>query len=253
MELDIPYHSGLNLLTLSQKAKMNKIKILINSSPRSAHAWFQAVLLNSIGREKKISQGDIDDQFVIRSNTPAMLFGKFDDIIQTTILRDPASIIPSIVTKTMGGLGTTTTAGIAMPHEYSKNIDLNGLIDHQFSVYKRWVDGVTNNLDRVLPFTFDQVVNDIEFCVKTVLDNFDIEYYLYSNDELPGLLDNMSKQIRIHDKGDIGFNNALPVDKKPEIYYKAFDIIQNHSKLQNATNMYNNAVDLIYKTQETYG
>lgn len=232
---------------------MDKVRIIINSCPRSAHAWLQTVLMNSLNRDPKISFDDIEDQFITRANTPAMLLGKFDNAIQTTILRSPDQIIPSVVTKTMGGLGGTTTVGVAMPHEHMGKLELNNLINHQFTVYKRWVDGVVQNIDNLYPFTFDQVTSDIEFVVQSIMDNFDVEYYLYSNDELPELLDKINKQIRIHDKGDVGYNNATPVAKKPKVYYDAVDIVKNNKLLPLAMEIYNDAVKKIYERQKHYG
>lgn len=232
---------------------MDRVRIIINSCPRSAHAWLQTILLNSTGRKKEISHDDIEDQFITRANTPAMLLGKFDNAIQTTILRKPQEIIPSVVTKTMGGIGGTTTVGVAMPHEYNEKLNINGLITHQFSVYKRWVDGLVENIDNLFPFTFEQVTTDIEFTTRSILDNFDIEYYLYDNSELPELLDKLSSQIRVHDKGDIGYNNAIPVEKKPDIYYEALEVTKNHTLLDAAINIYGDAVEKIKKRQEYYG
>lgn len=231
---------------------MDKVRISINSAPRSGHAWLQSVLMNSTGRKPEISHDDVADQFIIRSNTPVMLLANFENVIQTTILRDPASIIPSIVTKTMGGLGSTTTVGVAMPHEHMGKLELKNLITHQFSVYKRWVDGITNNIDNLMPFTFEQITTDIEFCTRSILDNFDIDYYLYSNDEIPELIEKVQKQIKIHDKGDVGYNNAIPVEKKPDVYYEAVDIINSHKFLPAAMDLYSSAVKKIYKRQESY-
>lgn len=232
---------------------MNKVRIIINSCPRSAHAWLQTVLMDSTGRRPEINYDDIGDSFITRANTPAMLLGKFDNAIQTTILRDPATIIPSIVTKTMGGLGTTVTAGIPMPHEYNGKLQLENLITHQFTVYKRWVDGLLENIDNLMPFTFEQVTKDIEFCIISILDNFDIEYYAYSNDELPEMINKLAEKIRVHDKGDPGYNNALPVERKPDVYYEAVEIVNNHKLIKNAIARYEDAVEKIYNRQKHYG
>ncbi len=232
---------------------MDQVRIVINSCPRSAHAWLQTLLIKSVGRKNEISHDDVDSQFIIRSNTPVMMFANFENIIQTTILRSPDTIIPSIVTKTMGGLGGTTTAGITMPHEYGNNIDLNGLITHQFSVYKRWIDGLTANINTLMPFTFEQITTDVEFCIRSILDNFNIEYYLYSNDEIPELLQTVAKQIRVHDKGNIGYNNPVPVEEKPDIYYDAVEITKNHKFLKQSLDLYNNALELVFERQKSYG
>ena len=100
---------------------MDKIRIIINSCPRSGHAWLQTVLMDSLGRRPEINFDDIHDNFITRANTPAMLLGKFDNAIQTTILRDPATIIPSIVTKTMGYRAAEISED--MPKEERKQLE----------------------------------------------------------------------------------------------------------------------------------
>ena len=54
--------------------EMEATRILINSSPRSGHAWLQFILAHYKGNDSNIDLGDIGgDQFIVRANTPIML------------------------------------------------------------------------------------------------------------------------------------------------------------------------------------
>ena len=151
---------------------MNKVRVLINASPRSGHTWLQYLLVNSLKERQHINLGDTVNEFVVRSNNPVILHARFDDILQTSILRSPEDIIASIVTKTMGGLGNTVTSGVPMPHEYNELPPLERLVADQFGIYKLWSSTLIENLDRVKAFTFDQITNDPGFVISSIMTNF---------------------------------------------------------------------------------
>lgn len=225
----------------------DKVKILINSSPRSGHAFLQYCLLETLDN-KKISIGDISDEFIIRANAPIILFGSFKDIIQTTILRKPEDIIPSIVTKTMGGLGNTITSNINMPHELNHVPELSILIRDQFDIYHRWTNSIIKNISTLKPFTLEQVSNDTPWVVNSLLKNFDVKYRDISNEDF---ISNALTKITIHDKGHPGFNNAVPIERKPDVYYEAVDIVKNNPLLQDAINKHKECEKLILDFQKS--
>jgi hypothetical protein len=224
--------------------EMEATRILINSSPRSGHAWLQFILAHYKGNDSNIDLGDIGgDQFIVRANTPIMLLASFKDITQTIILRNPTQLIPSIVTKTMGGLGQTVTSGVAMPHEYNNLPSLDALIDEQFNVFRRYAIGIEENIERLKPFTFEQVTEDISFVVKELL-GYDIP-----NSDIPELIELSKKRIRQHNKGNLAYNNAVPVDKKPDIYYEIQQKVLSAPRLAKSLELYETTRSLVLESQ----
>ena len=228
---------------------MKNIRVLINSAPRSGHAWLQYLLLKSVNFDNNISMGEIHSQFIIRENVPVTLLAKFPDVVQTTVLRSPLEIIPSVVTKTIGGFGNTRTMGVSMPHENNSLPSLDQLIDGEFNVYKRWSGSIIKNIENLEAFTFDQVCDNPEFVVDSIMANFQYEYFKVKNIDLPILLKEARHGISQHDKGNPGFNNPLPIEKKPDIYYEALDIVKNNKRLQESIELFELAKDEIYKKQ----
>ena len=228
---------------------MKSIRVLINSAPRSGHAWLQYLLLKSVNFDNSISMGEVHDQFIIRENVPVALLATFPDVVQTTVLRSPLEIIPSVVTKTIGGFGNTITMGVSMPHENNNLPSLEQLIEGEFNVYKRWSGSIIKNIKNLEAFTFDQVCNSPEFVVDKIMSNFEYEYFKVKDIDMPTLLREARQRINQHDKGNPGFNNPLPIEKKPDIYYEALDIVKNHRRLQDSTKLFELAKEEIYKKQ----
>jgi hypothetical protein len=228
---------------------MKKVRVLINSAPRSGHAWLQYLLLKSVNFDNNISMGEIHDQFIIRENVPVTLLAKFPDVVQTTVLRSPLEIIPSVVTKTIGGFGNTRTMGVSMPHENNSLPSLDQLIDGEFNVYKRWSGSIIKNIKELEAFTFEQVCENPEFVVDRIMSKFDYKYNKVNNTKLDELIKEARMGISQHDKGSPGFNNPLPIEKKPDIYYEALDIVKNHKRLEESIDLFNLAKIEIYKNQ----
>jgi hypothetical protein len=229
---------------------MKDIRVLINASPRSGHTWMQYLLLKSIDFNKSISMGEIEDKFIIRTNAPVILLGQFPDIIQATVIRNPIDIIPSIITKTMGGIGNTVASNIPMPHEYNNLPSLSQFVDDQFDVYRRWSGSTIKNIDNLYAVTFEQMTNNPEFVVDYVMSNFESGYNKLSNSRLQEFEKESRRIINQHDKGDPAFNNPLPVDKKPEVYYEIKELVESHPRLQEALNLFDLANKTIIDSQE---
>lgn len=229
---------------------MKDVRVLINSSPRSGHTWLQYLLFKSIDLDRSVSWGEIEDRFIIRTNAPVVLLANFTDVVQSTVVRNPIDIIPSIVTKTMGGLGSTVSSGIPMPHEYNNLPSLSKLVDDQFYIYKRWAGATIKNIDNLFAFTFDQMTNNPEFVVDYVMSNFDSPYTKLSNDKLKELMDEARRLINQHDKGDPGFNNPLPIEKKPDVYFEAKDLVLSNPRLQELLDLFEITNKTIINSQE---
>jgi hypothetical protein len=223
-------------------------KILINSAPRSGTAWLQYVLYkHKISLLKDVEYGGniYVDSFILRVHTPVALLAKFDGITQTTILRDPVDLIPSVITKIMSGLGNSIVSGIAQPHEYNY-VSLDRLIMEHFYVYKNYAYGIEKNIKNLKPFTFEQVTSDIEYVVKSLLD-MDAK-----NSDIETLKSEAKNQIRVHDKGEPGYNNAVPVEKKPDPYDQAKDLLLNTKGFDKIQKIYEDTKSLILDEQSKW-
>jgi hypothetical protein len=223
-------------------------KILINSAPRSGTAWMQYILYNyklTLLKDVEYGGNIYADSFVLRIHTPVALLAKFDGITQTTILRDPIDLIPSVITKIMSGLGDSIVSGIAQPHEYN-HVSIDRLIMEHFYVYKNYLYGIEKNIKNLKPFTFEQVTADIEYVVKNLLD------INANNNSINSLKESARKRIQIHNKGDLAINNAVPVDQKPEVYYKIKDVLLNTSGFDKIQKIYEDSKSLIFDEQSSW-
>lgn len=228
---------------------MDRLRILINSSPRSGHTWLQYLLLNSLKNSNDVNMGATVDDFIVRTNVPVILNATFKDILQVSILRNPQDLIPSIVTKTMGGLGNNITSGIPMPHEMINLPSLEKLVNDQFDIYKLWSNTMIDNLDKVMAFTFEQVTTDTEFVMNSIMKNFNVDYSIVLNKNIPLSIEHARRRIIQHDKGEIGFNNPVPVDKKPDVYYSIKEIVDNHKLLKPTLEIHEQYSSLIKEQQ----
>lgn len=194
---------------------MNNINVIVTAPPRSGHAWFTYMLKQSL------LQNSTQDSFIERNNMQLMLYGTFNDTIQTTILRKPDEIIPSSITKIYGGLGENYTLGINMPDERPSGFTMDGIVDAQLKQYLEWTKAINKNINKIVPFTFEQITIDI----KTVCDYF-IKYYNINNInasifDIQKMMNQADTDIHQHHRTAKEYNNALPVAMKPKIYYEA--------------------------------
>jgi len=183
------------------------------------------------------------NSFIVRANSPITLLAKFEEITQITTLRDPIDLIPSSVTRAMHGLGDNIILGKSAPHE-NNYVNLDRLIIESFNVYKNYIYAIEKNIKNLKAFTFDQVTLDIEYVVKTIL-GIDA-----NNNDIENLKKLARERIHMHNKGDIGINNALPVEKKPDIYYKAKDMLLSNKKFNDIQKLYEDSKVLILNEQK---
>ncbi len=226
---------------------MIKDKILINSAPRSGTAWLQFILyIYNVDylHTNKIKYGPniYSPSFIIRSHIPVTLLAKFDNVTQTTILRDPLDLMPSIITKSMSGLGNSIIGGVPQPHEYNY-VSLERLIIEQFNVYKNYSYGIEKNIKNLKPFTFEQVTTDIEYVIKHLLNT------KADNKDIDRLKESAKERIWTHKKEEESFNNAVPIDKKPDVYYKVKDMILNNTEFDEIQKIYEDSKSLILDEQ----
>lgn len=218
-------------------------KIILNSAPRTGLAWFNFFLAEASGNTKDLYNPSLlKDEFIIRSHSPVMLLANFKDIKQCFVLRNPIDLISSIITKTMGGYGTNVNGGLNMPHENNSS-NLSLLIDAQFEQYAAYSKCLLQNIENILPFTFEQITTNISLVSQKVVD------VAINNSQIETLKKKAMTKIIMHDKGHPGYNNFLPVDKKPDIYYKINSLVSNRSDLGEMIDIYNKTHKVINEFQ----
>jgi len=216
---------------------MNDINIIVTAPPRSGHAWFTYMLKRSLLKDPS------QDNFIRRNNLELMLYGTFENTLQTTILRKPDEIIPSNATKMYGGFGSNRFNGITMPHEMDGAFTIDAMINGQVRQYLEWTKAINKNINKIIPFTFEQVTLDI----KTVCNYF-IKYYNINDVDasifdIQKMIDEANINIHQAYKTAKEYNNALPVVKKPDIYNEAKLMLQ-------ANELYSKLNDEYAKTLE---
>lgn len=223
------------------------MKILINSSPRSAHAWLQYVLWYANNFDRSIELGEMyAEKMIVRTNNPITLYGSFKEIKQVTVLRNPVDIVPSIMAKAYGGFGQTTIAGRTMPSETNELPNLDKMAEHQIEIYRRWAIGMSDNIDNLFAFTFEQATEDVEFVTKSLLGTG------ISNTKIEDILKKAADGISQHDKGHPGFNNPIPTKEKPPVYYEAREVVLNRPEIKDALALYENVKSIILNKQEDW-
>lgn len=225
---------------------MNEFKIMINSSPRSGTAWLQTCIVNALGLSLKQENLDHEwyDRHLSRSNTPEMLLGKFPNgVVQSTIIRNPLDIIPSIITKTYGGLGNTVTLGISMPHEYTQMPSKINFINGQIKVAKKYVEYTTKNVDNLFAFTFEDVTKDVQSVVDRIFKELELD--IVSLGDVNKLIELAKENIETFKYEHPGHNNPLPIEQKPDIYYEIKDMVRHGEGFDHLMYLYDQCVDKI--------
>ena len=115
---------------------------------------------------------------------------------------------------------------------------------------KLFKDIADEDLDYRLVWIVDELVNVfLASDVASIMKNFGADYDVLSSDKLSDAIDDARVKIFQHNKGDIGFNNPLPVEKKPDIYYKIKEIAKNHPQMSTSLKLYSEYCNIILEEQ----
>jgi hypothetical protein len=211
---------------------MNNISVIVTAAPRSGHAWFTYML------KRSLLKNSTQDSFIERNNMQLMLYGTFNDTIQTTILRKPNEIIPSSVTKIYGGLGETYTLGINMPDERPSGFSMDGIVDAQLKQYLEWTKAINKNISKIIPFTFEQITTDIKNVCNYFIKYYNINNVNVLNFDIQKMMNEADITIHQHHRTAKEYNNALPVAMKPKVYYEAKSRLELNELYLAATDEY---------------
>lgn len=227
---------------------MINLKILITSAPRSGHAWFAYYLKRTLYHSKLIDKGN---SLIERNNYPLMLDGIFNNAVQTTVWRRPDQVIPSNGTKFLGGLGINYSQGLVMPVELDQSgVTISGVVDEQIRQYMRWAEGLNNNLNNIVPFTFEQITQDPEMVCNFFIKYFNLNDINVNDFNFDDFFNSAYIDIFQHIKVDKNYSNAMPVEEKPEVYYEIQKEMVKHNKYHFALSKYEETLNNIKHRQD---
>ncbi len=214
---------------------MSDIKIIVTAAPRSGHAWLTYLLKKVLLSSKYTS----NKSNIERNNTPLMLYGKFDNTVQTTILRKPEDIIPSNLCKLFAGFGSNYSDGVILAHEFDDEfLNLKNMTFQQIHQYEIWMNGINNNLDRLVPFTFEQITQNPEYICKYFIEYFNLNDLILENLNFDDILLDAKNNIKQHIKIQKNYSNAFPVDIKPKFYNESKEFLLEHENYKELLNLY---------------
>jgi hypothetical protein len=226
---------------------MNNINIIVTAPPRSGHAWFTYMLKRSLLKDST------EDSLIKRNNLELMLYGTFENTLQTTILRKPDEIIPSNATKMYGGFGPNRFNGITMPHEIDGALTIEGIINGQARQYLEWTKAINKNINKIIPFTFEQITLDIKTVCNYFIKYYNIDNIDASNFDIQKMMEQADIDIHQAHKTAKEYNNALPVIKKPDIYNETKSILQSNELYLSINNEYARTLENIKNRQLDIG
>ena len=72
---------------------------------------------------------------------------------------------------------------------------------------------------------------------------------IHKNEDINNLIEIARNRIVQHNKGEIGFNNPVPIERKPDVYYEAKKIVNNLIEIKQSIDIYEKAKSMIYEKQ----
>lgn len=247
-------------------------RIIINSPPRAANTYFFNHLRDSFfhndfdhANPREAGEWSQRDSWVIICHEPLLFLADIPSVVQTTVLRNPVDFLSSIINKHSYGFGDKTIVGkpnIVEEHIEQILKDKDGWLNENLHQESMMWEGYTYNarkaIDRIYPFTFEQVTNNIIPVIQTLhdavaeadpsrdpvrirtpqeiamFDNFQNDY-LMKND--PG-----------HAKGA---TNSLPVEKEAS-YYEIRKAVEQFERMPRLMDLYNDTLEKTLKRQESF-
>lgn len=243
-------------------------KIIINSVPRSASQFLMDAIRdmfyhNDRDHNDYSNSGEWaqDKDFIKVAHEPLLFLANFDDIYQINILREPIDCISSQVFKSAYGFGGSTIVGrpeiVDGNMEFFRTKKNEFLEEAMYQESKMWMGytyGATKYIDKVIPFTFEQVTKKPEEVLR--------EIHRIVGSEDPTRLrhaeyfDEWLEEIKKHHQNDINYTagaaNGIPVEK-PEEYQWVRDAVEEYRLIPEMIEAYNNALEIFKKRQEELG
>jgi hypothetical protein len=202
-----------------------------------------------------------DNSFIKVAHEPLLFLANFDDIYQINILREPIDCISSQVFKSAYGFGGSTIVGrpeiVDGNMEFFRTKKNEFLEEAMYQESKMWMGytyGAVKNINKVIPFTFEQVTQKPAEVLKAIHDIVKSEDPTRLRE--PEYFDKWLDDIREHLKNDINFTagaaNGIPTDK-PEEYQWVKDAVVDYRLMPEMVEAYNNALSVFEKRQQELG
>lgn len=243
-------------------------KIIINSVPRSASQFMMDAIRDMFYHNDRdyndyANSGEWaqDNNFIKVAHEPLLFLANFDDIYQINILREPIDCISSQVFKSAYGFGGSTIVG--RPEIVDGNMEFFRTKKNEFleeSMYqesKMWMGythGAMKNINKVIPFTFEQVTKKPAEVLEAIRDIVKSEDPTRVRDR--EYFDQWLEEIRRHHKDDINFTsgaaNGIPTEK-PEEYTWVKEAVQDFRLMPEMVEAYNQAVEIFKNRQQELG
>ena len=157
-------------------------KIIVNSVPRTATHFLMDSLRDMFYHNDRdardyANSGEWaqDKDFIKTAHEPLLFLANFDDIYQITVLREPVDCVSSQVFKSAYGFGGATIVGrpqiVDANMEYFRTKKNEFLEEAMYQESKMWMGytiGASKHIDKVIPFTFEQVTKQTFECLDYV-------------------------------------------------------------------------------------
>lgn len=214
-----------------------------NSDPRIAGEWSQT------------------DNWVILCHEPLLFRSELPGVTMTTVLRHPVDAIASQILKTSYGFGNATIAG--RPEIVEGNMAffrdqkeeyIRESMYQESRMWEGYTYGTMIAIDRIVPFTFEQVTEDLPNVLPHLhrLSGGTGPCYLQTQEQI----DKRIAEFTEHAKNDINFSsgaaNAYPIEK-PEEYYVIKDMVERFHLMPKLIEDYSRALEAIHKRQKDLG
>lgn len=233
-------------------------KILLNSYPRTGMSVLNNLLRVAYNRNEIEEYGEYSnrDSFFIWSHTPVTLLAKFNDINQITIIRQPLDAISSLAAKLDSGIGLDVHDNqISYYNPHKENFESIALyIDHTVETmtdeYLSYLENCTNNIDNLIPFTFEQVVNEPKFVLDLITKTVGGNFLSLSDQEIKGINDFVYAKWEEEDSLLPTSAKRNPVSEKSEFYYQFKIYLSLSKKLKDLNDAYEFAIYKIKQRQK---
>lgn len=128
-------------------------KINIYSYPRSARTFLYKNLIQYADKEKIKKYHFFDSLFFNKNETNVI------------ILRNPKDAILSMLVMEYKMLTKTNKKTVINHFQLENNLK------YWFNLYKDQIDNYKKNIDNIIPFTFEEIINDVNDCINIILIN----------------------------------------------------------------------------------
>jgi hypothetical protein len=246
-------------------------RIILNSPPRTGSSFLMEAIRdmyyhNDRDAEDPRDAGEWsqDYNWIIGCHEPLLLLSDLSNlgVNQITCLRNPVDTVSSLVYKAYAGYGNSTIIGKpSIIQQYIDDVSNNKtdfLEEAMFQESKMW-EGYTYNsikyIDRLIPFTFEQVTKDTTTVLKNIYDivGGTQSPRFRTTEEIENEIVFMQNHLaETKDYAYLsGSSNGLPV-KKPKEYFEIVEMVKKFYLMGDLLKLYDEAKISYEKKQKEF-